>query len=254
MGERPHVLVVISYYADRPVGPLVALLDSIATFPAGAPIEVRVVVNRNLDHSVSLPQRHESIEIILRPNVGYNIGAWEAGWRQDPTYDGYLFLQDECRIVQSDWVGAFARTAAKADVGLVGESFNPDWNASWAELAAKYRGQRLPEHEVDGRPAERVEYYLDFFRQHNIPAGVAGDHLQSLVFYMTRSMLERIGGFPVGSSYGEAIAAEIGISKHVQAAGCTLVQVGPEPFFYIEHPQWLHRRRDFARSGSRPSE
>jgi glycosyltransferase involved in cell wall biosynthesis len=237
----PPVLVVVSHYAARPAGPLVRLLDSMAAHPAGCDYALRVVVNRDAAESLELPARHGGVEVLYRPNAGYNIGAWEAGWRAGPEYPGYLFLQDECVVVRPGWAAAFAR-ACGPGVGLVGECLSPDWDAPWAVLAERFRGHELREHAVGGRKAERVECYLDFFRRRGIPAGERGDHLQSLVWYAPRAVLERVGGFPGGATYGEAIAAEMGTSKKVQAAGLALAQVGPEPFTYVEHPQWLHRR------------
>ncbi|MFO0824981.1 MAG: glycosyltransferase [Gemmataceae bacterium] len=241
------VLVVVSYYAGRPIQPLIQLLDSMTKFPAGANYSVRVVVNRDGEESISLPERHRGVEVQYRPNTGYNIGAWEAGWRAAPAHDAYLFVQDECRVIRADWVGAFLR-AQQSSVGLVGECESPDWDAPWTVLATRFRGQVFKEHAINGMPAERVDCYLDFFRRQGIPHGPRGDHLQSLVLFATRVNLERVGGFPEGGNYGEAIAAEIGMSKKIQAAGLTLARVGAEPFHFIEHPQWLHRRTEFRRS------
>lgn len=248
----PPVLVVVSHYAGRPIGPLVGLLDSMTAHPAGAAYAVRVVVNRDGAETVKLPDRHHSAEVVYRPNAGYNIGAWEAGWRAGTPHDAYLFVQDECRVVRGDWVAAFQRAATAPGVGLVGECPSPDWDAPWAELAERYHGHVLRDHAIAGRPAERVACYLDFFARHGIPPGEKGDHLQSLVLFATRAVLERVGGLPQGRDYGEAIAAEIGASKKVQAAGLSLGRVGPGPFHYIEHPQWLHRRAAVRPHGGEP--
>lgn len=243
------VLVVVSYYAGRPIQPLIQLLDSMTKFPAGANYSVRVIVNRDGEEPITLPERHRSVEVQYRLNAGYNIGAWEAGWRAAPPHDAYLFVQDECRVIRADWVGAFLH-AQQAGVGLVGECESPDWDAPWDVLATRFRGQVFKEHSIDGQPAERVDCYLDFFRRQGIPPGSRGDHLQSLVLFATRANLELVGGFPQGRDYGEAIAAEIGMSKKTQAAGLRLACVGPKPFHFIEHPQWLHRRTGFRRSES----
>ena len=239
---RPPILVVVSHYAARPVDPLVRLLDSMAAHPAGCAYAVRVVVNRDGAEALNMPERHRGVEVLYRPNVGYNIGTWEAGWRAVPAYPGYLFVQDECVVVRAGWAAAFARAAGAPGVGLVGECLSPDWDAPWGVLAERFRGHELKEHTINGRKAERVACYLDFFRRRGIPPGERGDHLQSLVLYVPRAVLERVAGFPEGDSYGEAIAAEIGMSKKVQAAGLALAQVGSDPFTYVEHPQWLHRR------------
>jgi len=239
---RETVLVVISHYNARPADELVRLLDQARAVPAGWPFRVRIVVNLGTPRCLILPERHGGTEILYRGNTGYNIGAWDHGWRTGPGYRGYLFLQEECRLVREDWVGAFARRAAEPGVGLVGECLSPSWDATWGELACRFREETLPDHQLGGRPADRVSCYLDFLAREGIDPGPKGDHLQSLVLFARREALEAIDGFPVGRDYGEAIAAEIGISKKVQALGLDLCEVGPEPFFYVEHPQWLHRR------------
>jgi GT2 family glycosyltransferase/tetratricopeptide (TPR) repeat protein/2-polyprenyl-3-methyl-5-hydroxy-6-metoxy-1,4-benzoquinol methylase len=240
--EPETVLVVVAHYDARPMGPLVALLDAMNATPAGWPFRVRVVANQDSAKPLELPERHRAIDVCYRENTGFNLGAWDAGWRKDPPHSAYLFLQDECRVVRADWVPAFVRKAAEAGVGLVGECLSPLWDATWEELEQEFRGQQLPDHLVDGQPADRLSCYRDYFRRQGIPPGPRGDHLQSLILFARREVLQAIDGFPLGRNHGEAIAAEIGISKKVQALGLRICEVGAEPFAYIEHPQWLHRR------------
>jgi hypothetical protein len=237
---QERVLVVVSHYNAWPSDNLVRLLDQMRTIPAGWPFRVRVVVNAARPHRLSLPPWHADVEVCYRPNNGYNIGAWDEGWRLDPAYDAYLFIQEECRILRDDWLGAFVRKANEPRVGLVGESLSPVWDALWEELERRFQGERPPGHLVDGQPAERVPCYLDFLRRHGIDPGPRGDHLQSLVLFARRTVLEQIDGFPIGDNYGEAIASEIGMSKKIQALGLRLCEVGPHPFTYIEHPQWRY--------------
>jgi hypothetical protein len=236
-----EVLVVVSHYNAWPTDQLVGLLDGMREVPSGWPFSALVVVNRAAPRRLVLPARHGDVAVVERENTGYNIGAWDAGWRARPTFGAYLFLQEECRVVRPDWAGAFVR-ALGPGVGLVGECLAPDWDAPWVQLEAALRGVTLPDHVIDGAPADRVPCYRHFLRSRGIPPGDRGDHLQSLVLFARRGVLEAIGGFPVGRNYGEAIAAEIGISKAVQALGLKIREVGPGPFTYIEHPQWLHRR------------
>ena len=214
-----------------------------------------MVVIRDGAETIEPPDGHRGVEVLYRANVGYNIGAWETGWRAGPTHDAYLFVQHECQVVRTDWIAAFVRAAARPGVGLIGECLSPNWDHSWDDLAEQFRGHTLREHTISGRPAERVDCYLDFFRRHGIAPGERGDHLQSLILFATHSVLQRVGGFPAGDGCGEAIAAEIGFSKKVQAAGMSLAQPGRQAFTYIEHPQWLHRRADTgaARAGRVPA-
>ncbi len=81
-------------------------------------------------------------------------------------------------------------------------------------------------------------------------------------------VLEKIDGFTLGNSYGEAIASEIAISKKVQEAGYQIQIIKPNQcFYYISHPQWERRKRkidrlilkieswfDFSRRQSKPDE
>ena len=89
--------------------------------PSGHPFRCLVVVNRAIDRDLELPERHRDVEILYRENVGYNIGAWEHGWRVAAPAEYYLFLQEECRIVRPDWLGSSTRLLADPKVGLVGE-------------------------------------------------------------------------------------------------------------------------------------
>jgi hypothetical protein len=243
MSPMPEtVLVVIAHYNARPTDNLISLLESMQTMPAGWPFAVRVVVNVALPKVLALPAHLRNVEVCYRENTGYNIGAWEYGWRQAPPYTAYLFLQDECQVARADWVAAFVRRLSAPDIGLVGECLSPDWDAPWEVLKERTKGDRFPEQLIDGQPAERIPCYFHFFSQQCISPGPRGDHLQSLVLSARRAVLEMIGGFPQGRNYGEAMAAEIGISKKVQALGLRICEVGPEPFSYIHHPQWLHRK------------
>ena len=235
-------LVVVSHYNARPVDCLVSLLDSMRSVPSGWPFRVRVVLNQEIRKPLVLPTEYEHLEIVYRKNIGYNIGAWDAGWRVQPRYDAYCFLQEECRVIRDNWIRDFVVKASDPKVGLVGECLSRDWDAPWEVLAERTKRDEFPEHLVDGHPCSRLGCYFHFFASRGIPPGAKGDHLQALILFARRHVLEAINGFPVGKNYGEAVAAEIAISKKVQALGFTITEVGPEPFFLIEHPQWLHRR------------
>jgi hypothetical protein len=236
-----EVLIVISHYDARPAEPLCALVEQLESVPAGWPFRLRIVVNQAGPAPRDLPSSLARHELLRRPNEGFNIGAWEHGWRHDPPAPAYLFLQDDCRVRRRDWLLPFVHAAAGPGVGLVGERINPAWDAPWSEIAERYHGHRLPEHEIAGRPADRLACYFDFFARHRIPLGARGTHLQSLVLFAGRAVLEAIDGFRTGRNYGEAIAAEIAISKLVQARGWSIREVGPEPLWCFGHPQWSGR-------------
>ena len=210
---------------------------------------MRVVVNQD-DPARPLPALPGGVEVVARPNQGFNIGAWEHGWRTAPPHAGYLFVQDECTIRRAPWLQPFV-AAVTGGVGLVGERLNPAWSLTWEELEARFEGHTLPDHWVDGRPAERMACYRHFFATRGIAIGMRGDHLQTLVLYVPRHVLVAIDGFPIGRDKGEAVAAEIAISKKVEAAGFEVREVGPEPFWHVAHPQWLARVEEYRRRQQR---
>ncbi|MBX3414321.1 MAG: hypothetical protein KF708_16660 [Pirellulales bacterium] len=233
--------VIVSHYDARPIEPLVQLLDGLAETPAGFPYEVRVVINHETWRPCELPERHRHLTVVHRENRGFNIGAWEQGWRLDPPRDAYLFLQDECIVARENWLLPFVEKASQSDVGLVGERIPPTWDLSWSHLEWQFGKKILPGHEVSGRQVDRLTCYRDFWRRQGIPPAPTGAHVQSLVMFARREVLARIGGFPLGQNYGEAIAAEIGASFLVRALGLRLCEVGETAFTCFNHPQWLSR-------------
>lgn len=230
-------LVVISYYDRRPVQNLLALLKSLEAYQAGDEYDACIVVNRTKNEDLILPSRHRHIPVIYRHNVGMNIGAWDYGWRHNNPYRDYLFLQDECYVICANWLNAY-RTRLSHDVGMVGESLNKQWDNTWPELRRSLSKSRLPEHSLDGRNINRVDYYLEVFKRHGINPGENGRHLRSLIWFMSRDVLVKIDGFIIGSNYGECIAAEIGTSKKVEALGMRVAQIHEEEFFYIRHLEY----------------
>ena len=233
-------LVVVSHYNAWAPDQLVTLLDDIARVPAGAAFELCIVVNRAEPHLLELPERHRRIPVLYRPNTGYNIGAWDHGWRANPGHDCYLFLQEECRIVRPNWLAAHRRLAMRAGVGLVGEAMQ--WaGRSWDRLHWEYRGATF-EHPLAQGPVPYSVGILAGLEAAGLPAGRTGAHLQSLVLCARRQVLEAIDGFPVGTSYGEAVVAEVTISKRVESLGLRVREVGPGSFRYILHPQWTRRQ------------
>jgi hypothetical protein len=246
MREDDHgcrACVIISHYNAWSSDNLVRLLDQLKEVPAGHAFHVRVVVNRAVDRPTALPERHANVEVIERPNQGYNIGAWEHGWRRLPSFDFYLFLQEECRVLRPGWLRAFLRTAEDPRVGLVGEI--AAWDRPWAELEATKVGQAdeiMRRSQPGIRPSSSTPNFFRFldeqFLRLGIERGRTGRHLQSVVLAARREVLEAIGGFPTGNTYCEAVASEIAISKLVLSRGLKVEQVGWLSFSYILHPQW----------------
>ncbi|MFN9331106.1 MAG: hypothetical protein ACK6D1_00745 [Planctomycetota bacterium] len=238
MSAAANALVVVSYYDARPRHELDALLRDLAEVDAGAPFDTLVVVNQSSAAPTAVDAPLRGLRVLHRPNAGYNIGAWDHGWRAAPGYAHYVFVQHECRVRRPGWLAAYLRRLQSPDVGLVGERANPAWASPWAELERRFAGHTLPDHGPGGAVAERLPTYRACWRRWGIAPGERGDHLQTLVLAARGDTLARIDGFPVGANYGEAIAAEIGVSKRVQMLGLTTEEMGPRPFAWITHPQW----------------
>jgi hypothetical protein len=237
-GAGTQLCVVISFYDRRSSDKLEALLSSMCRFDAGVPFACQVVVNRTNDQDLTLPPCPFPRAIAYRENVGMNIGAWEHGWRMNAESQHYLFLQDECLVVREKWGAAFSERCADPSVGLVGEAFNPAWEHSWDRLKALHCGSSLLDHFVDGRPAGRIEAYLDAMKRWGVDPGASGRHLRSLAWAASRDTLRLIGGFPIGANYGECIAAEIAVSRKCEANRQRLVQVREAPFHFVHHREW----------------
>jgi len=235
-----RVKVVISYYNARSADPLIKLLDSMQAHTSGCAYTTQIVVNRAIDRDLVLPDKHAHHPILYRPNSGFNIGAWDQVWRHCTDSDFFLFLQDDCLVYRDNWLLAFVREGQKKNVGMVGESIN--WRRDWDELIGTEILEIVAkDHVLDGKPATRKEVYFNAFNRWNIEKGHRADHIQSIVWAARREVLERIDGFPLGSDYGEAIAAEIATSKKIQSAGMRIKQVHWRPFYYISHPEWSHQ-------------
>jgi hypothetical protein len=214
--------------------------------PAGLPFDARVVVNRAVDRPLDLPPRHADVDVRYRENLGYNIGAWDHGWRADPAYEDYLFLQEECRLLRPGWLEAFVRCLADPRVGLVGESmFWPGYSWERADRYSEY--STFPGTPPEGPRVTHTEGIRAFLAARGIPIGRTAEHLQSLVLAARREVLEATDGFIIGRDYGEAIGSEVAISKRVEALGLRVREVGIGPFRYILHPQWANLRATPAR-------
>jgi hypothetical protein len=214
--------VVVSYYDQRPIATLLDLLDQATGIDAGAFFDICVVVNAEGTTPIRLPERHKAVAVLHRENRGYNIGAWQHGWRADPRYDFYLFLQDECVIRRAGWLAAIATAARGARTGFVGEGMDcyESWKTfdrCWPPIAAEVRRMAAA---------------------HRIPLGTRPDYVQTLIVGSRREVLERTGGFVVGEGKVGACAGEILTSVRARAFGLRNAQVAWRPFEYIRHPQW----------------
>ncbi|MEZ5653647.1 MAG: methyltransferase domain-containing protein [Burkholderiaceae bacterium] len=242
---RASTLVVISLYEPRGTSALVRLLRTMAMHDPGSPYELSIVVNRDAsDTPLSLPPEASHARVLARENRGMNIGAWDHGWRLNPGFEHYLFLQDECVVQRADWLAAFLDAAREHPGAMIGESYNAGWDRPWQRLRAAQDGNRMRGHELGGQPANRVDVYLDFMRRHGIVTGERGGHLRSLIWFASGKTLQAIDGFPIGENYGECIAAEIATSKKLEAAGFTVHQLASDAFKFIGHVEWQRAGAD----------
>ena len=245
--SRASTLVVVSHYDRRPLKDLVNILDTIGNHEAGVEFRVCVVVNQECGKPVDLGASRFPVTVLFRPNVGMNIGAWDYGWRQNPGYEHYVFLQDECLVRRDGWLACLIKTLREPNVGMVGECLNHRWSKPWPELISQEVGS-ADQNSNSTAVAKRARLCLDLLQKRGIPAGKTARHLRSLVWALSRESLERLDGFPLGQDYDECIAAEIFVSRHVESLDLAIRQVHSSPFYYIAHAQWINTYPGFCAS------
>ena len=134
MSGKARTCVIVSYWIGASETQLHRLLRQIIKLDAGVAFDLRVVCNGGDERPLVLPPEfpNSGIDVLNRENIGYNIAAWDHGWKIDARHDFYLFLQSECFLKQRGWVEAFEfRMIHDAGVGLLGERI--DWDRlSWA--------------------------------------------------------------------------------------------------------------------------
>ena len=243
-------LVVISYWSQRSIKPLQKLIDQIYKINSGAIFDTLIVCNgdkNKVTNFLSQSNLSNKIKVIERENYGFNIGAWDAGWRYLPDYQNFLFLQDDCFICRENWLQAFInKFQNNPQLGLLGESLK--WKMSWNGLVNSHYNNYHRSHTLNGKKMRKIDLYRAYLAKKSIQEGEYGDHLQSLILFTSKPILELVDGFPLGKSYGEAIASEIAISKKVQAAGYQIEMVDSNNrFYYISHPQWQPKPKGIKR-------
>lgn len=222
--ETRRALVVICHFDGRPAGPLWALLDQMRRVPAGSEFDTLVVVNSVTGRTLTPPSDFRDVKILMRPNAGYNLGAWQAGWEASPDHSFYLFLQDDCFVLRPGWLAAFLRCADRARTGLVGESEVQTFTwrhveRGWMEVRVRYKA---------------------LCKEVGVPDDMSPLHLQTVVVGARRDVLMRTGGFVTGDDKATAVAGEILTSVRMRHMGYINRQVGFFPYSYIGHPQ--HRK------------
>jgi hypothetical protein len=229
------VLTVVNHYDRRPKDSLDQLLAQLK--PHG--MRVLVVINSDDEKTSQVQRESPRLSVMHRPNLGMNIGAWSDGYLHMPDFDYYLFLQDECRIENGEFLDAYLDEFGKDEnLGMLGESINPKWLKDWQSLRRSGFNVFSPEHSIGGIPVPRVDFYLHCMKAWGIDPGETARHLRSLVWFLPGEMMARLQGFPQGRNKGECIAAEIGVSRKVEQLGYSVSQAGEMPFSYIYHTEW----------------
>lgn len=226
------VLVVISHYAARNSLSLDRLLINLR----GLVKHILIVIN---DDTVcnEIFSKYQSYPSIIRPNIGMNIGAWNCAYKRYSEYKYYIFLQDECSIVNQEFIANYKMELDRAGVGLTGESINFKWDRPWIEMLNSPLNYSLQLADGAGETS-RVRYYLSLMTIWGIDPGVGGKHLRSLVWGFNQNTLQLIQGFPEGLNKEQCIASEIAVSKKIESLGLRVTQVSEIPFHNIKHEEW----------------
>ncbi len=220
--------VVVSFYDERPSEELVRLLRQLRDTDAGAEFTPCVVVNSERLLNLQLPADLSSTRILYRKNSGFNIGAWNHGWKENPGFSYYIFLQDECDIVKAGWLSRYKRLLSRDRVGLVGESLllRPSWSWIKREWPKAY------------------SECVTLGKIHNIELGVSSSHVQTLALGASAACLEATSGFLMADNKVGAIATEIMFSRNCLSRGFKISQSAWRPFEFFSHSQWRSIRND----------
>lgn len=229
---RVDTCVVVSFYDERPSDELVRLLRQLRDTNAGAEFTLCIVVNSVRSVNLQLPADLSPTRILYRKNSGFNIGAWDHGWKENPGFSYYIFLQDECEIINAGWLSRYKHLLSRDRVGLVGESLLlwPSWSRIKREWPQTY------------------EECVSLSNLHNIELGISSSHVQTLALGVSAACLEATSGFLVADNKVSAIATEIMFSRHCLCRGFKIAQSAWRPFEFFSHSQWNSIRNDSFKS------
>ncbi len=223
--------VVVSHYNLRPDDELVRLLRQLHTqverCQSYFSTKIVVVVNMGESRSIPLPADLADITIQYRENTGFNIGSWDYGWRHNPDFYGYLFLQDECEVAHPDALLHYWWLLKNHPDSLIGESL------------FFYRGWKgfLNRWPINHTSIE------NFASQKHISLGLTASHLQTLILASTDQTLAKLDGFILSNDKIEAIATEVLLSRKAASAHIAVEQSAWKPFTYFTHDQWASVRQ-----------
>ena len=197
--------------------------------------QIIIVIN---DDSCSFLRKEISNEIIriIRPNTGMNIGAWSEAIEYSSDSDYTFFLQDECRLLRSDFIDNYKNLLSQPNIGMIGESVNPKWDCEWSEISNSRLNYLL--NFSNGKSISRVSYYLECMNKWYINPGIRSTYLRSLVWAFNKKGLDAINHFPIGLNKEECIAAEIAVSRKLIQKGLEFRQSDKSCFTYFDHLEW----------------
>ena len=245
LAKKPRTCVIIAYWIGEREHELHRLLRETRKVDAGAAFDLRIVCNGGSERPLVLPSEfdRDNIHILNRENVGYNIKAWDEGWKFDACHEFYLFLQTECVIKKPGWVEAFEfRMLNDAGVGLLGERVVWD-RLTWAFIRASTDRDLGSTAWPATEPLHPIDTYKALMTTAGISFGELGTHVPTIIHFASRVVLKEIGGYPFfGPSYREAVGAEVAFSRLIEAQGYRVCQIRDGAFAYIGHKQWAAKR------------
>ena len=230
--KKNKTLITISDYNKRNKDNLTNLLKSLKNQNS----DLLIVINDD-NYSFEKNDVFQNIKTLIRPNTGMNIGSWNSSYLNNSNFDFYIFVQDECKILNINFVKNYVSELSKNDVGITGESINYKWANKWENIANSSLNYIVGYNALK-KPVYRVQYYLSLMKKWGIEPGLTGLHLRSLVWGFKREVLEKLFPFPLGNTKEECIASEIAVSKKVEQLGLKVTQVHEKPFKYISHFEW----------------
>ena len=230
--RKSKLLITISHYNKRDKINLINLINSLTNEKC----DLFIVIN---DDNCKVEQLgyFYNVQTLTRPNTGMNIGSWNAAYLNNKDYDFYLFLQDECKILEKSFIACYINELSKKEVGMTGESINNKWDNKW-DFLANSRINYVVGYDMHKKPVYRVQYYFNLLKTWLIKPGENGRHLRSLIWGFKKETLNKISSFPIGKTKEECIVAEIAVSKKVEQIGLKVTQVHKKPFKYISHIEW----------------
>jgi len=227
-------LLVISHYNSRPKDQLKKLIEVTNDLA----VDRLIVINDDNCKENNLKKELNNLFFLLRPNIGMNIGGRNDAFFCLPNYAYYIFIQDECLILNKDFLTLYQDLLSDKNVGMIGESMNPRWDKTWETLLNSPLNYSDKDHMINGVQIPRVFFYLELLKKWGISPGVKATHLRSLIWAFKNEILHQIDGFPLGLNKGECIASEIGVSKKIQEISLEVKQVAIEHFSLIYHTEW----------------